>query len=316
MLLIAVACLLYVPSLHRVILTEGVRIANEQTDYDIDLGRIYLSPFHHSPTVFYHAYRGEADLPLRVEIDSLFIGHRGVDTLIYIHSLRLQATCLTAQRSYSASDPTAQRSYSASGLLSIPIAVDTLQLDRTTFHSDSLIASVGVDVVLGRLAVSSPGLSIAEGRYPLHGLHLDDADVGIDLRETPPDTTAQDTTPLRLAFDVPDGEMRRLHFRLTPLNLDIRTDRLATNTLVDVGANLYDVHRIDIGDLRFGLNTFSLPVDTIYGDARVDLPRQLITSNGLHVRADSFGAQADLQATTMSLESMRVDVRRNHPILL
>ncbi len=308
MLLIAVACLLYVPSLHRVILAEGIRIANEQTDYDIDLGRIYLSPFHHSPTLFYRAYRGEADLPLRVEIDSLFIGHRGVDTLIYIHSLRLQATCLTAKRSYSASGPTAKRSYSASGLLSIPIAVDTLQLDRTTFHSDSLIASVGVDVVLGRLAVSSPGLSIAEGRYPLHGLHLDDADVGIDLRETPPDTTAQDTTPLRLAFDVPDGEMRRLHFRLTPLNLDIRTDRLATNALVDVGANLYDVHRLDIGDLRFGLNTFSLPVDTIYGDARVDLPRQLITSNGLHVRADSLGAQADLQATTMSLESMRVDV--------
>ncbi len=301
MLLIAVACMLYVPAVHRVILTEGVRIANEQTDYDIDLGRIYLSPFHHSPTLFYHAYRGEADLPLRIEIDSLFIGHRGQDTLVYIHSLRLQARALTKSEIQNLKFE----------ILNIPIAVDTLVLDRTTFHSDSLIASVGVDVVLGRLAVSSPGLSIAEGRYPLHGLHLDDADVGIDLRETPPDTTAQDTTPLRLAFDVPDGEMRRLHFRLTPLNLDIRTDRLATNALVDVGANLYDVHRLDIGDLRFGLNTFSLPVDTIYGDARVDLPRQLITSNGLHVRADSLGAQADLQATTMSLESMRVDVVGN-----
>lgn len=297
LLLIAVACLLYVPSLRMPLLEQGVRIANEQTDYDIDLGRIYLSPFHHSPALLYRAYRGEVDLPLRVEIDSLFVGHRGVDTLAYIHSLRLQATCLTAQRSYS-----------ASGLSTIPIAVDTLVLDRTTFHSDSLIASVGVDVILGRLAVASPRLSIAEGSYPLHGLHLDDADVGIDLRETPPDTTAQDTTPLRLAFHVPDGELRRLHFRLTPLNLDIRTDRLATNAMIDVGANRYDVHRVDIGRLRFGMAAFSLPVDTIYGDACVDLPQNLITSNGLHVRADSLGAKADLQATTMNLESMRVDV--------
>ena len=101
MLLIAVACLLYVPSVRHTVLHKGVEIANEHTDYDIDLGRIYLSPFHHSPTVFYHAYRGEADLPLRVEIDSLFVGHRGQDTLIYIHSLRLQATYLTAKRSNS-----------------------------------------------------------------------------------------------------------------------------------------------------------------------------------------------------------------------
>ena len=48
-----------------------VALANDKTDYDIDLGRLYLSPFYHSPKVLYRAYKGEDDLPLQVEIDSL-----------------------------------------------------------------------------------------------------------------------------------------------------------------------------------------------------------------------------------------------------
>ena len=45
-------------------------LLNDKTDYDIDLGGIYLSPFHHSPMRFYRAYKGEEDLPLQVDIDS------------------------------------------------------------------------------------------------------------------------------------------------------------------------------------------------------------------------------------------------------
>ena len=98
LLLIAVATVLYEPSVRQKVLDKGLAAANEKTDFDIDLGRLYLSPFHHSPMVLYRAYKGEADLPIRVEIDSLFVGHRGVDTLIYARALRLKATLKTNSR--------------------------------------------------------------------------------------------------------------------------------------------------------------------------------------------------------------------------
>ena len=298
LLLIAAASVLYVPSLRGKVLNKGVLVANEKTDYDIDLGRIYLSPFHHSPKVLYRAWKGEADLPLEIQIDSLFIGHRTQDTLIYIHTLRLKATALTSQVSNVKSQ-----------ILNVPILVELLQLDQTTFHSDSLIASVGIDAVVNRLELSSPQILIAEGKYPLHGLRLSDADVAIDLRDTPPDTTTvQDSTSLLLAFDIPDGELRNIHYAMTPLNMDIRTDYLSTKVLVDVGANIYDAQRLNVGSFVFSLGELAIPVDTIYGNARVELENNLITTDGLHVRSDELGAKADLYATQMNLESMRVDV--------
>lgn len=299
--LIAVACVLYVPSVRQKVLNKGLVIANEQTDYDIDLGSIYLSPFHHSPLVLYRAYKGKADLPLEVNIDSLYVGHRGQDTLIYVHALRLKATAKTANLQSPISN------------LQFPIGVDTLQLDRTTFHSDSMIAAVGIDAIVGHLVVRSPNLNIAKGQYPLHGLRLHDADVGIDLRPTDDananaNANAEDTVPMLMAYDVPDGELRNIHFRLTPLGLDIRTKSLLTNVLADVGANLYDARRIDVGNFVFGLGKLSIPADTIYGNACVNLAENRIVSNGLHVRSDEIGAKADLYTTEMNLETMRIDV--------
>ena len=46
LLLVAVGCVLYVPSLRKVALDKALSIAREQTGLDIDLGDIYLSPFH------------------------------------------------------------------------------------------------------------------------------------------------------------------------------------------------------------------------------------------------------------------------------
>ncbi len=266
-------------------------------EIDIDLGRLYLSPFHHSPMALYRAYKGEADLPLRIEVDSLFVGHRGQDTLIYVHTLRLGATLRTQGQ-----DSILQR------FTQIPIQVDELYLEKTVFHSDSLIASVGIDALVGKLEVSDSHILIAEGKYPLHGLRLNDVDVLIDLRETAPDTTAQDTTPLLLAFDIPDGELRNIHYAMTPLNLDIRTRALSTQALVDVGANIYDAQRLNVGGLVFGLGELRIPTDTIYGNASVHLNDYLITSDGLHVRSDEMGAKADLYATEMNLETMRVEI--------
>ena len=150
LLLIAVASAIYVPVLRTKILNKGVAVANEKTDFDIDLGGLYLSPFHHSPLVLYRAYKGEADLPIEVNIDSLFVGHRGQDTLAYIHALRLKATAKTSE-------------VSIRNFTQMPIEVEHLHLDQTTFHSDSLIASVGVDAIVGLLDVHSPELLIAEG---------------------------------------------------------------------------------------------------------------------------------------------------------
>ncbi len=296
LLLLAVVGVVVTPAARQAILKKGVAIANEKTDYDIDLGRIYLSPFHHSPKVLYQAYKGEADLPLYIEIDSLFIGHRGQDTLVYTRALRLKATAKIANHQSPISN------------LQFPIVVDTLRLESTTFHSDSLIAPVGIDVVTKELALSSPEICIAEGRYPLHGLRINDADIAIDLRNTPPDTTAQDTTPLRMAYDVTDGVMHNVHFRLTPLGMDIRTKDLSTNVLADVGGNCYDAKQLNVGGFTFDLGALHLPFDTIYGNACVNLVTGLITSDGLHARSDEIGATADLSATQMNLETMQVKV--------
>ena len=295
----AVATVLYEPSVRQKVLDKGLAAANEKTDFDIDLGRLYLSPFHHSPMVLYRAYKGEADLPIRVEIDSLFVGHRGVDTLIYARALRLQAKAKTSSINPSLSE--------AAQFIIPPIVVDTLLLDHVTFHSDSLIAAVGVDAIVGQLAVASPQISIPEGRYPLHGLRLSDADVGIDLRSTAPDTLPKDTTPLLLAFELPDGELRNIHFRLTPLNMDIRTKSLSTEATVDVGANKYDARRLNVGGFAFDLNNLHIPADTIYGGACADIARNIITSRGLHVRSSEIGATADLEATKMNLNTMRAE---------
>ena len=298
LLLVAVAGVMYVSPLRNAVVDKGVTVANEKTDWDIDLGDIYLSPFHHSPVVFYRAYQGKEDLPLRVEIDSLFVGHRGVDTLIYTRTLRLEARVLTAGKTSPFSD-----------FLSLPIVVDTLLLDQTTFHSDSMIAAVGIDAIVGALQVSSPEIVIAEGRFPLHGLKIHDADVGIDLRPTPKDTTATDTVaPMKLAFDLPDGELRNIRFRLTPLGMGINAGHLNADALVDVGANRYDARRIDIGGFTFALKNLRIPADTIYGNACADIAHNLITSRGLHVRSDEMGAKADLHTTEMDLSTMRIDV--------
>lgn len=294
LLLIAVGCTLYVPSLRKKALEKAIPVVEEKTGLDIDLGDIYLSPFHHSPFTFYRAYKGKADLPLEVNIDSLFVGHRGQDTLMYTRALRLKAKALSSQN--------------GGDLMATPIVVEHLQLDETTFHSDTMIAAVGIDALVGHLELNSPNLNIAKGQYPLHDLQLYDAFVGIDLRDTPPDTAAQDTTPLMMAFDVPNGDLRNVHFSLTPLGLDVNTRSLQTNVLADVGGNKYDARRIEIGRTKLAIGSFSLPIDTVYGDACVDLERQLITSNGLHVRADEMGAKADLSTTKMNLETMQVDV--------
>ncbi len=300
LLLIAVVSVLYVPSLRRVAIEKGVVVAAQKTGMDIDLDSLYLSPFHHSPMVLYRAWKGQGDLPLEVRIDSLFVGHRGQDTLVYVRHLRLKATVHTIS-----SAP-----HQPKDLLSLPIEVEHLLLDKTTFHSGPLIATVGVDVVLRLLETSSPALSIAEGRYPLHGLRIYDTFVGIDLRPSPkpakPKTGKKN--PLRLAFDVPDGDLRNIHFLLTPLGLDIRTRTLQPDVLVDVGGNTYDAHRLEVGGYRMTIGKFYLPLDTVHGDACVALDKHLITSNGLHARSDEIGAQIDLTAAAMNLEEMRVDV--------
>ena len=299
LLLTAVAVGVCVPSARKAVLRKGIAVANEKTDWDIDLGEIYLSPFHHSPKHLYRAYKGEKDLPVRIAIDSLFVGHRGQDTLVYTRSLRLAAVIKTANHPFPAAGST------------IPlIRVDTLFLDHTTFHSDSLIATVGVDVVVGLLKTSSPEINIAEGKYPLHGLRIHDADVGIDLRPVavPPSPVTDSVPPLRLAFDLPDGELRNIHFRLTPLGLGIATRTLSTNALVDAGANNYDARRLNVGGFELTLAKLRIPADTIYGSACADIARNIITSDGLHVRSSEIGATADIQATKMNLNSMRVDV--------
>ncbi len=296
--MLAVVSVVSSSALREKVLYKGVEIANQNTDWDIDVGRIYLSPFHHSPMVLYQAYKGESDLSVQVEIDSLFIGHRGQDTLVYIHTLRLKAKILTAGRDRPWADA-----------LRLPIVVEKLLLNRTAFHSGSLITTVGVDVEVGTLDVTSPGLVIAEGTYPLHGLCIDYVDVGIDLREAQPDRKKENVKPLILSFDVQGGELNNVHFGLTPLGLDIKTAQLYTHTMVDVGANRYDVQKINVGGFELELGKLRIPADTIYGNACADIQHNMITSQGLYVRSDELGARADVLTTALDLNTMRIDVQ-------
>ncbi|MBR6171314.1 MAG: BamA/TamA family outer membrane protein [Bacteroidaceae bacterium] len=298
LLLITVTVILVTPKARTAVLQRCVTEINKRTDLDVDLGRLYLSPFHHSPMILYRAYKGEEDLPLHIEIDSLYIGHRGQDTLIYVHALRLQVSVQKPGRGVPKDD-----------FLARSITVDQLLLDQTTFHSDTMIDAVGIDVILSHLQVKSPELNIVKGLYPLHGLKLADAYVGIDLRDT--EDEDEDTTSTPMAFDVLDGELNNVRFVLNPIGLDIRAGSLSTNVLADVGGNRYDARRLNIGNASLTLETLYLPFDTICGDALVDLNTNLITSNRLYARSDSFGAKADLRSTTMNLETMRVDLEGN-----
>ena len=298
LLLITATVILVTPSARTAVLNKCVEVVNERTDWYVDLGRLYLSPFHHSPMILYRASKGTEDLPLRIEIDSLVIGHRGQDTLVYVHALRLQGNMLKPESGGSNTDFTARNS-----------VVDQLLLEQTTVHSDTLIDAIGIDVIARYLDVKSPELNIAKGQYPLHGLKLSDAYVCIDLRDTT--STPEDTTSTPMAFDVPDGELNNVRFVLNPMGLDIRAGSLNTSVLADVGGNLYDARRLNIGNASLTLGTLCLPFDTIYGDALVDLNTNLINSKRLYVRSDSFGAKADLRNTLMNLETMRVDLTGN-----
>ena len=295
-LLLTVTVILVTPGARTAVLQRCVKEVNERTDLDVDLGRLYLSPFHHSPMILYRAYKGKEDLPVRIEIDSLYIGHRGKDTLIYVHALRLQGNVRKPVAGVPSEDLTART-----------IVVDRLLMEQTTVHSDTLIDAVGIDVIAGYLDVKSPGLDITKGQYPLHNLKLTDAYVGIELRDTE-EEEEEDTTSTPMAFDVVDGELRNVRFVLNPMGLDLRARTLNTDVLADVGGNIYDAHRLNIGNSSLTLESLYLPFDTIYGDAKVDLNTDLINSNRLYVRSDAYGAKADLESTTMDMETMRVDV--------
>ena len=298
-LLVTVVCVLYVPSLRKTAFNFGLNIAREQTGLDIEVGDIYLSPFHHSPLVFYHAYKGQEDLPLEVKIDSLFVGHRGQDTLLYTHSLRLKVKAMTSGRTSPFSD-----------FGSIPIVVNQLLLDGTTCHTDNMIESIGIDAIISKLETRSPEILLAEGKFPLHDLQLYDADICIELRETPEDTTTQeDSEPTPMLFEVPNGEMHNVRFRLMPMGLDVQTGSLATDISADVGGNRYEARRIEIGRLTFQMEDLRLPADTIYGSACVDLASERITSDGIHVRSDEMDARADLSSVTMEMDTMLVNAQ-------
>ena len=300
LLLITVTVILVSPGARTAVLNKCVKEVNERTDLDVDLGRLYLSPFHHSPMVLYRAYKGTEDLPLHVEIDSLYVGHRGKDTLICVQTLCLQGNVKKVEEGESCEDLTART-----------IVLDQLLLEQATLHSDTLVGALGIDAIVNQLHVKSPGLNIAKGSFPLHGLKLADAYVGIELRDTPPDeemdTTATSTTT-PMSFDIPDGEMRNVRFVLNPMGLDFRFGSLNTQVLADVGNSGYDVRQLRIGDAMLTLGSLSLSIDEIQGDALVDLDSQLIQSKHLYARSDAFGAKAELTATTLNLGTMKVDV--------
>ena len=298
LLLVAATVVLVTPGARTAVLHRAVKEVNERTDWDVDLGRLYLSPFHHSPKILYRAFKSKEDLPVHIEIDSLYVGHRGKDTLIYAQALRLQGLVKKAGAGESNEDFTART-----------IVVDQLLLEQTTFHSDTLIPAVGIDAVVKHLSTKSPGIDLSKGKFPLHGLELADAFIGIELRGSP--SEEQDTTSTPMAFDIPDGAMRNVRFVLNPVGLDIRAGTLNTSVLADVGGNRYDARRLQIGNASLTVGTLCLPFDAIEGDAVVDLNTNLIQSIRLAARSDSFGAKADLTATTLNLETMRVDVSGN-----
>ena len=292
LLVIAVTVIISVPKVRTAILQKCVTIISERTDLDVDLGRLYLSPFHHSPKILYYAYKGKGDLPLDVDIDSLYIGHRGQDTLLFVHTLRLRGL---------------MKGDSDAALMDRTIVVDKLLLERATVHSDTLTGSVGIDALVGHLQVKSPGLNIGKGEYPLHGLTLADVDLAIELRGKSSDTP-EDTTSTPMAFDIPDGELSNVRFVLNPMGLVISAGSLGTDVLADVGNSLYDVRSIKIGNASLALNSLYLPFEAIEGDVRVDLGANMIESNSLYVQSDEFGANADLSATRLDLETMRADI--------
>ncbi len=283
---LTVAGLIATPVVRQKILDKGIEIASEKTGYDIELHRLYLSPFHQLPSTIFND-------SVVVEIDTLFIGHANQDTLLYLDHLALSAL------------PLAKDSTLSSIHLRDTISVFRLELDNAVAHTDSLIEAVKIDANVGRLRASSPGIVLKAGAYPLHGLQLADADVAITLNDTPKDTIQNTTTPL-LAFDVPDGRLDNIRFRLLPLGLDIATQSLQTTALADVGHNLYDVPLLHVGCGHFRLDKLSIPIDTLYGDAKVNLNEQLITSNGLHARCDSLEAEVDVKKTYFDLDKMLV----------
>ena len=69
LLLITVTVIMVTPKARTAVLQKCVEVVNDRTDRDVDLGRLYLSPFHHSPMILYRAYKGKEDLPLHIEID-------------------------------------------------------------------------------------------------------------------------------------------------------------------------------------------------------------------------------------------------------
>ena len=307
LLSVTAVCVIHIPSLRKIALERFITTAQRQTGLDIDAGQISLSiastsetpeqinspfTFHISPFTLYRAWKGKVDLPLNVKIDSVYFGHRGQDTLLYVRSLRLKAMILTSQ--------------GTDDLTDVPIGIECLQLDRTTIHSGAMIAAVGIDAIIGHLEFQSPSMSIAKRDFPIRGMRLSDSYIGIELRDTPSDSTAQDSSPMR--FDIPDGTFRNVRFRLTPIGMDLTTRSLQTNVLADVGNSKYDVRRVDIGHTEFTIGNFSLPVDTLYGNAYIDLEHQLITSRGLHIRSEEMNTRVDLSATEMNLETMQVNV--------
>lgn len=297
LLLIAVTVIISTSRARTAILQRCVTEINARTSLDVDLGRLYLSPFHHSAKILYYALKGKGDLPLDVDIDSLYIGHRGQDTLLFVNTLRL--------RGYMQGDPDA-------ALMARTIVVDQLELDRVTLHSDTLIASIGLDALVDHLQVQSPGINIARGEYPLNGLRLSDAVVGVELREkSKEEEEPKDTTSTPMAFDIRDAKLDNVRFVLNPMGLVITAGALAPDVLADVGNNLYDVRHISIRDAALMLKSLNLPFEEVDGDARVDLDASLIESGRLSARCDAFDAKAQLENTRLDLESMRVDVSGN-----
>lgn len=287
-----------------VVLLAAAGFALCLTDYDIGLGRLDLSLFHQSPQALYAAYQGEADLPVELQIDSLFVGHRGKDTLVCTRALRLKGCLRTSV-------------VNIQDFTRLPIVLDTLRLEGTTFHSDSMIAGVGIDVQAKELALSSPQIILAEGVYPLRGLRLRDAYVGIDLRDTPPDTTAQDTSAMKMRFEVPDGELRNVHFLLTPVGLAIRAGRLDTKLTADVGANVYKAERLDVDRFRLDVPSTGFSIGQARLRASYDVDKEAYDLHGpvkdvvfspLQVSGEIDATGRGLECPTSSFTDLRVAV--------
>lgn len=301
-LLIALTVIISTSKARMAVLQRCVTEINKRTSLDVDLGRLYFSPFHHSVKSLYYAYRGRGDLPLDMDIDNLFIGHRGQDTLLFVDALRL--------RGYMQGDPDADLMplTDIASLTARNIVVEQLQLDRVTVHSDTLLSSIGIDAIVDYLQLKSPGINLTRGEYPLHGLRIADADIGIELQEKTSEEEPEDTTSTPMAFHIPDGQISNVRFVLNPRGLVLRADSLDVNVLADVGNNLYDVHHVAIGNSSLALRSLFLPFEEIDGDVVVDLDADLLQSGNLYARCDAFGAEANLKNTMLDMETMRVDL--------